>query len=89
MHILNYSSPVAYFSPILQTDMDSGVWRIVLEGLTFANVRTMTLSVGTPSTVTVSISCFSSNFQFGELTVQGNTNWYERLMFNFTGYSCD
>lgn len=41
-------------SPILQTEMFSGSWYIVIEGLTFAYVRTFTLTVGAPTTVTVS-----------------------------------
>jgi hypothetical protein len=42
------------FSPILQTAMFSGTWYIVIEGLTFAYVRTFTLTVGVPTTITVS-----------------------------------
>ncbi|PVH78934.1 hypothetical protein DL98DRAFT_572855 [Cadophora sp. DSE1049] len=38
--------------PILQTDMFSGTWYIVIEGLTFAYVRTFTLTVGVPTTTT-------------------------------------
>ncbi|CZR54879.1 uncharacterized protein PAC_04763 [Phialocephala subalpina] len=38
--------------PILQTEMFSGSWYIVIEGLTFAYVRTFTLTVGAPTTVT-------------------------------------
>jgi hypothetical protein len=47
------------FSPILQTAMFSGTWYIVIEGLTFAYVRTFTLAVGVPTTIIVSSKSFS------------------------------
>ncbi|KAG4417485.1 hypothetical protein IFR04_009368 [Cadophora malorum] len=37
--------------PILQTDMFSANWYVVIEGLTFAYVRTFTLTVGIPATI--------------------------------------
>ncbi|KAF4631994.1 hypothetical protein G7Y89_g6135 [Cudoniella acicularis] len=38
--------------PITQNQMFSGTWYIVIEGLTFAYVRTFTLTVGVPTTIT-------------------------------------
>ena len=67
----------AQFSPILQTAMFSGTWYIVIEGLTFAYVRTFTLTVGVPTTIIVSLS----NKVFNHANVlKGNSDKYVASM---------
>ena len=67
----------ARFSPVLQTAMFSGTWYIVIEGLTFAYVRTFTLTVGVPTTTTVSLSNKVFNRANG---LKGNSDKYVASM---------
>jgi hypothetical protein len=58
-------------SDVLKSSMSSGTWEIIIEGDTFAYVRTFTLTVGTPVVVTVSLPNFNDQ--------QNNDTDFDRL----------